>query len=104
MRLKAVNEEVLYADEPIVKVDESDIELLKKKAGGNHRKRIRLCAHHDIQDKLHEMIIVLGNDTYIRPHRHIDKVESFHIIQGLVDVVIFDQEGSILEVVQMGDY
>lgn len=104
MRLTAVNEEVLYADEPIVKVDECDVALLKEKASSNQRKRIRLCAHKDVQDKLHEMIIVLRNDTYIRPHRHVDKVESFHIVEGRVDVVIFDQDGSIIEVVQMGEY
>ena len=49
------------------------------------------------------MIIVLSNQTYIRPHKHINKTESFHIIEGLIDVVIFDETGNIVEVVHMGD-
>lgn len=104
MRVKQVSEEVLYADEPIVKVGRQEIELLKEKAGTNQRQRVRLCAHKDVSDKLHEMLIVLKKNAYIRPHRHLDKVESFHIIEGAVDVVIFDEAGKITEVVQMGDY
>jgi len=104
LRFTTINDEVLYADGPIVKLGESEIDFLKQRAAANRRKRIRLCAHRDVQDPLHEMIIVLRNDSYIRPHRHVEKAESFHIVEGQVDVVIFDRAGKITEVVQMGDY
>lgn len=104
MRVKQFNEEVLFAEDRIVKVERRDIEFFKERAGYNQRKRIRLCAHKDIDDKLHEMLIVLAKDAYVRPHKHLNKSESFHIIEGFVDVIVFDEVGNITEVVQMGDY
>jgi len=104
MHMKEISEEVLIAEDQIVKLDYSDIALLKEKAKHNRRKRIRICAHKDINDKLHEMIIVLSKDTYVRPHKHLNKSESQYIIEGSVYVVIFDEIGKITEIIQMGDY
>ena len=104
MRIKQFNEEVLFADEQIIKVGQQDIEFLKENAGYNQRKRMRLCTHRDVDDRLHEMFIVHTKDTYVRPHKHLDKSESFHIIEGFVNVVVFDEAGNIVEVIKMGDY
>jgi cupin fold WbuC family metalloprotein len=104
MQINRINEEVFFANEPIVKVNQSCIYYLLEMMKLNKRKRIRLCAHEDIDNKIHEMIIILSKDTYIRPHKHLNKSESFHVIEGLVDVVIFDETGNIIEVVKMGDY
>lgn len=104
MHAKEFNEEVLFANDQVVKVGRQDIEFLKKRAACNRRKRIRLCTHKDIDDKLHEMLIVHTKDTYVRPHKHLNKSESFHVIEGSVDVVIFNEVGNVVEVIQMGDY
>ena len=104
MHTVQINEEVLIAEDLIVKVDYQDVEFLKEKSKYNQRKRIRLCAHRDVEDKVHEMIIVHAKDTYVRPHKHLNKSESFHVIEGSVDVVVFDDDGNIMEVIQMGDY
>jgi cupin fold WbuC family metalloprotein len=104
MHLKEINKEVYFANELIVKVNQSDINNLKELVKSNKRKRIRLCAHDNIKNNIHEMIIVLSKGTYIRPHKHQGKSESFHIIEGLIDVVIFDEVGSIKDVVNMGDF
>ena len=42
-------------------------------------------------------------DAYVRPHKHIGKSESFHVIEGLLLVVVFDDEGSKIEDIPMGD-
>ena len=102
MRLKEISSEVFVADEPIVKVSCREIEFLKERVKAAPRGRVRLCAHTDNEDRLHEMIIVLSGQTYIRPHKHFQKSESFHIIEGAVDVVILDDAGKIREVIQMG--
>ena len=102
MKYKRISNEVLYTDESITKIDQVDIESLKALAAKNARKRIRLCAHPDIQDNLHEMIIVHARDAYVRPHKHIGKSESFHVIEGLLLVVVFDDEGSKIEEIPMG--
>ena len=104
MQVKKNNEEVLYSDEKITQVTAEDIAYLKEQALKNERKRIRLCAHRDVHDSLHEMLIVHAQDTYVRPHRHLNKSESFHVIEGVVDVVIYEENGSIKEVISLGDY
>lgn len=103
MRLKKISNEVYLVDEPIVKIGREEIELLKKSVWTTPRGRVRICAHQDSSDLLHEMIIALAQSTYIRPHKHLKKSESFHIIEGEVDVVVFDDEGNIIEVIELGD-
>ena len=104
MNYKEINKEVLYTTDTIVTINSGDIERLKDMAASNSRKRVRLCCHNDIENILHEMLIVHARGVYIRPHKHIAKSESFHIIQGKLNVVIFNDDGSILEVVTMSDY
>ncbi|MBI3252248.1 MAG: WbuC family cupin fold metalloprotein [Candidatus Omnitrophica bacterium] len=96
--------EVAYPEDSIVKVSSADIAGLKALAQANPRRRVRLCAHPSTDDTLHEMLIVHEQGTYVRPHRHPGKSESFHIIEGLADVVIFTDEGEISEVISMGPY
>lgn len=104
MRLKQQSNEVLLADEKIVRVGQSEIAALQTALAQSNRGRTRICAHRDGSDALHEMLIMLSKATYIRPHRHFGKSESFHIIVGELDVVIFDEQGGIEDVVQMGCY
>lgn len=99
-----LNSEVLYSKDTITKTNQSDIELLTQRAAHNQRKRIRLCAHASPADRLHEMLIVHEQGAYVRPHKHPGKSESTHIIEGLVDVVVFDDNGQIESVIRMGDY
>src|SRR5262249_12640977 len=55
-------------------------------------------------DRVHEMIIVLHRDTFIRPHRHLNKAESLHVVHGAAQAVFFTEAGKIADVVPMGDY
>lgn len=99
-----VNEEVLYPEPGVVRVGRDDVGMLKEQANRNRRQRIRLCAHSDVEDTLHEMFIVHKRDTYVRPHKHLNKSESTHIIEGSVDMVMFDEDGQITDVCRLGDY
>ncbi|MFB0566232.1 MAG: WbuC family cupin fold metalloprotein [Candidatus Aminicenantaceae bacterium] len=102
--LREVTEEVLFTRDPITKVDRKVIEFLKAKAFENRRKRIRLCTHVSVNDSVHEMLIVHSKGSYVRPHKHLKKSESFHVIEGKLKVIIFDESGNIIEVISMGDY
>jgi cupin fold WbuC family metalloprotein len=96
--------EVRYAIDAVITVDAEDVAQLKGAAQRNPRRRVRLCAHGGIDDSLHEMLIVHTNNTYVRPHRHLGKSESFHVIEGDVDVVLFDDVGGVREVIRMGPF
>jgi len=79
------------------------IELLKQKASENQRKRIRLCSHKNTDDLVHEMIIVHTKGNYVEPHKHINKSESFHVIEGSADMYFFDEDGKVNKIISMGD-
>ena len=104
MRTKQVNEEVIFSLDPIVKIDRGYVHRLKEMSEKTKRRRVRFCAHKDIGDPLHEMFIVHAKETYVRPHRHRNKAESFHIIEGVVDVIIFNDKGWPQQIIAMGDY
>ena len=102
--VKKVNDEVYVATDSIVAVDATQLQAMRRQAESNPRQRARICAHKDSQDRLHEMLIALTDKVYIRPHKHAGKSESFHIIEGLVTVVFFNDAGEIDEVIPMGDF
>ena len=85
-------------------VDQNCIESFKQQAARTSRHRARLCAHKNIENRIHEMFIALTRDAYIRPHRHINKSESFFVVEGTATVVFFDDAGKIEQVVEIGDY
>jgi len=98
------NDEVLYTVESIVNLTGKDLSELKKMAKLNSRKRIRICSHSNIDDKVHEMIIFHSKGTYVPPHKHLAKCESFHLISGEIDCVIFNNQGNIIKSFPMADY
>jgi cupin fold WbuC family metalloprotein len=95
--------EVLYSEAAITAVNRADVAELKALAARNPRKRVRLCAHHRPGDKLHEMLIVHERSAYVRPHKHPGKSESVHIVEGQVEIVVFDDAGAITRVLELGE-
>ena len=98
------NEEVLYAEEDISIVSFSDIKNLIQMAKRTMRKRIRLCAHPSSLNHVHDMLIIHFHDTYVRPHKHLRKDETFHIIEGRLKIVIFHDDGSIFKIIDLNEY
>lgn len=103
MCLTEIGDGIFLADDPIVKIGQDDITFVKHEALRAKTGRARICAHRSNNDSLHEMMIAITSGSYIHPHKHVDKVESFHIIEGEVDVVVLDDDGKVREVVELGD-
>jgi cupin fold WbuC family metalloprotein len=95
---------VFYNKEVVTEVGEAWYAKLKRHAYEADFKRARFCLHHDPEDRLHEMVIVFHRDTIIRPHRHTRKSESFHLIFGALDVILFDNDGRPTRAVRMGEF
>ena len=75
-------------------VDFGRIEAMKRKAWAAPNRRDRICLS-EYRDGVQEMVIVLYQDSYIRPHRHpLNKSESYHVIEGELEVRIFNEDGS----------
>ena len=59
--------------------------------------RPALFFHSGPADNPYCFLNVLLRGTYIRPHRHLvpPKSESFLVLEGLADVILFDNQGAI---------
>ena len=102
--MREISEEIFYPDENIVIANSKAIDFLKKKSAMNKRKRARLCTHQDTNDLVQEMLIVHTKGNYVRPHKHLNKSESLHVLEGSGDMIFFDENGKVTRVVEMGDY
>ena len=98
------SKEVLFSTSALNGFDADDIMQLKGLAKKNNSKKIRICAHQNTEEALHEMLIVHDYGAYIRPHRHFAKSESIHIIEGMADLIIFNEDGAVLQCLRLGDY
>jgi cupin fold WbuC family metalloprotein len=102
MNLVQKSPEVFVAMGPIATIGTEEIALLKAAVSKSPNGRVRINAHANGDDRLHEMFIAIRPDSYIRPHKHPNKTESFHLVYGEVDIVVFEDDGRIRQVVPLG--
>ena len=100
--IKKKNNEVFFLKKKIEFVNQEHISFLKRKIKFAKRKRARICMHSNPKDKLHEMLIILDKECYIRPHKHLNKAESLHVIEGSADVIFFNNKGKKIDQKTLG--
>ena len=96
-------QEVWFNTDTIAKIDDEMIKRLIAQAKQNPRQRMRLCLHRSLDDDVHEMLIALAKGCYVRPHKHPLKTESFHIIAGNLWLIIFDDQGRVVQKFRMSE-
>ncbi|WP_443645050.1 WbuC family cupin fold metalloprotein [Candidatus Ponderosibacter sp. Uisw_141_02] len=101
IKFKQINESVFQSNLDVFILSDLDVNFLKDQALSSANKRCRICLHQKPTDLLHEMIIALHRDTLVRPHKHHAKTESFHMIEGKLDVVLFNDCGTICEIISL---
>ena len=92
-----INSEVYYSEKLPFIVTSSLLDSLRKIAIHNLSGKVRICCHLSADDNLHDMLIALHSKADIRPHSHLYKIESFHIIDGSLKIIIYDAIGKIVE-------
>ncbi len=100
-QIREISPEVLYSDGGFLAVDAAMISRLKTHAKTSERKRCRLCFHADAEAAQQEMLIVMHNTSYVRPHRHFGKSETLMVIEGAADALMFDDHGAIEQSIPM---
>lgn len=95
MNATKLSDEVFLAQSPVVSVTKEDIQFLKARAIENPRGRCRLLLHQDVNDTLHEMVIVHTEGGYIRPHKNFTGDKSFSVVEGAFALVSFDEDGNV---------
>jgi len=104
INMKKEGEGIFFVKGPLVKIGDVEINFLKEAAHHNGRKSARLCTHGDITDLVQEMLILHSKETYVHPHKHPAKSVSYHIIEGIADMVLFDEQGEIRDVMPIGKF
>lgn len=74
-------------------------------AESSPRLRMNHNFHSGPDDNPHRFLNVLVRGTYIRPHRHLSppKSESFLVLEGVVDVILFDDNGAVTARYRLGE-
>jgi cupin fold WbuC family metalloprotein len=74
-------------------------------AEASPRLRMNYNFHSGPADNPHRFLNVLLSGTYIRPHRHFTppKPESFLVLEGMADVILFDDDGATTARYRLGE-
>jgi len=73
------------------------ISELKEIWSKNPERNLRICLHESSSATFHEMVILETPGRYYRPHKHNAKGESYHLIEGKLGVVNFEDDGQIID-------
>jgi cupin fold WbuC family metalloprotein len=83
---------------PEVKIISASLfDAVADRASASSRLRMNHNFHSGPEDNPHRFLNVLLQGTYIRPHRHSrpPKAESFLVLEGIADVILFDDHGIV---------
>lgn len=85
-------------------LSQDDLDGLIQKAFASVRLRAHLLLHDSPNDAVQRIIIGLVNGTYIPPHFHEfqHQWEHFHVLQGEVELMLFDSNGYLNKKVILG--
>ena len=79
----------------MIKLDAQLLDELTAKAKQSLRLRMNYNFHPELSDPVQRLLNALEPWTYIRPHKHVTKEESFVLLRGTVLAVVFNDDGSI---------
>jgi cupin fold WbuC family metalloprotein len=71
------------------------LEELARKAALSPRRRAHYNIHATPADPVQRFLVVAQADAYFRPHRHASKSELAMLLCGRIDVLTFDEAGSV---------
>ncbi|ELY4673348.1 WbuC family cupin fold metalloprotein [Cronobacter muytjensii] len=86
-------------------IDSSQLSMLFEQARQSERLRSHLLLHNSHQEKVQRLLIAMVEGSYVEPHYHElpQQWEMFTIMQGQVQVTLFDAKGQILTQFLAGD-
>lgn len=75
----------------------ADLHELANKAADSERLRSHLNVHEALDAAVQRLFIATEPETYMRPHRHSEphKWEFFVVLEGAIDLLIFDEDGTL---------
>ena len=94
--------EVIKNSEELLFINNDLVEQIIEEASQSQRYMARLLMHFDHEDPVQEMLIAMGRDCMVMPNRSIGWSESLQIVNGELLLIVFDDNGKIVQRVEMG--
>lgn len=87
----------------MIKITTQLLDEVTNKARSAPRMRMNYNFHPELSDPVQRLLNALEPWTYIRPHRHTNKEESFVLLRGTVLAVVFNDDGSVRDHAVLSD-
>lgn len=86
-------------------IDKALLDGLTAAAQESPRLRKNWNLHPEDAFPAHRLLNAMEPGSYIRPHRHLDplKDETFMVVRGRLGVILFDDDGSVVETVLLDE-
>ena len=95
---------VIKGESDVQVVGSGTIAMLKTMAEGAPNKSARMLLHESTDSTVQEMVIVFHRDGGFPPHKHPKgKCESYHIIEGEMDVRIYSDQGKCIQSIRLSE-
>lgn len=78
-------------------ITEELLDNVTAQAKENARLRMNYNFHETMDAPVHRMLNALEPGTYLPPHRHSDKEETYLVLRGRLMAFFYDEEGNVTE-------
>ena len=82
-------------------IDKELLDRVSKQAKANQRLRMNYNFHQSLDEKCHRFLNAVEPGTVVEIHRHPTKDETFVLLRGRVVVYTYNDDGSVLESVEL---
>jgi cupin fold WbuC family metalloprotein len=79
------------------------LDELTTRATASPRARAHQNIHEAATDLVQRFFVVTNRNSYFRPHRHLTKSELAMVLRGRIDVLTFDERGTVTARYSIGD-
>lgn len=101
---RSAKSEAYYSRSPAPVITDSVVAALKTRLAQTGGGSVRICLHEGPDSAFHEMVIAHKKGGVFKPHKHLAKDESYHMIDGVLRIEIYDEPGKLVETVRLGAF
>lgn len=94
----------LFNTSPVLGITGAMVREVKERCVDSVLGRFRICLHHTTLDAVQEMVIAVRRGSYMQPHCHPGRSTSLLVLEGTLDVHLFDDQGSRLRTTTLNPY
>jgi len=95
LKLKKKNSNVYYAQEYPFFLETDDLDNLITLSGMKNIDKFRICMHKNDKAHIQEMLLILLKPQFIKPHKQEKSTISYHVIEGLAELRLYDDNGNV---------